>query len=1802
MSATADPPADAIAIVGMACRFPDAADPDTFWRNLVDGRESVRRLDRDALLRAGERAEVVDAAGYVPAGLVLDGHDTFDAAFFGLSPREARVMDPQHRHFLECAWSALEDAGHRPTDVDRQIGVFAGSGQNAYLLRNVLGHAALVQEMGEFLVRHTGNDKDFLATRVSYHLDLRGPSLNVQTACSTSLVALHLACQSLLNGECDLALAGGSTIEVPHGVGYTWRDGEIRSPDGHCRPFDAAAAGTVFGSGCGVVVLRRLADALADGDRIRAVVLGTAINNDGAGKAGYLAPSVDGQAQCIAEAIGVAGIEPSTIGYIEAHGTGTRIGDPIEVAALTQAFGDVPPGRCGIGSVKANIGHLDTAAGVAGVIKVALALERGVLPPTINFTAPNPEIDFGATPFRVVDRPRSWPDLGAPRRAGISSLGVGGTNAHAVLEQAPPQSAPVGPAAPRSVLVVSARTPDAARAAAARLAERLEVGLPDRLDDVAWTLREGRVAFEHRIAVAAADAPSAAHRLRTARPVRAASGPLQLVFAFPGQGSQQPGMGRELYRVDADYRVAFDRGLDGLRRLGRGDVIEALHAEPGDAAAGARLRDTRITQPALFCVAYAMAQALLAKGLRPAALVGHSLGELVAACLAGVFELDAALALVCRRGELIAGLPAGRMVAVPLSRDAVEPLLGEGVAVAAVNAPEQCVCAGPPDAMAAFEERLRALGHAARPLETSHAFHSAMLDPILPAFRDAVIAARPRAVDPSRGRILSTLDGDWLDPARAASADYWVAHLRRPVDFAGSLARLRDLGPTMVVDVGPGRTMATLVAAALPEARVVAAAPDPRQADTEIDGFFGLAGALWTHGAPVDWTAWRQPTRGRRVPLPTYPFEARRHWLDRVHAAVPVEPAAQPASPGRRDPAQAVQGVDWRLAPPAPPAAPRPRILVLADRHGVGAAAAAALQAGGATVTVVGPLRADAEAGGIDDLLAGLAPGLSQVICCAPLDIVRGDAAGARTLVFDAPLWLAQRAEALAGAAADLELVLVTAQAQAAGGHGAVDPAQALVAGVARTVDRELTGVRARWIDLDAAASRRPADAGALLAQEACASDAPPLVAWRGGRRLRPAFVDLPLSDTARPALRPGGTYLVTGAWGGVGRALARHLAVRWRAHLVLVSRRAVPPAAQREACLAAAAPGDPLRARILWVRQLERHAARVDTVAADVADGDGLLDALRALGVTRLDGVFHAAGTLDDGPMATKTLAAAHRVLHPKVGGVLGLQRLLALQPQFMLHFSSVSARIGAPGQVDYTAANAFVDAWAEAAEADLGETRQVSIGLGPLRDAGMAHAHAVGRGLAVGLPADADPVDHPLLTAMTRPSPSGWAVHGLLAADTCWMLDQHRLRSGAAILPATAFLDLVAIAWRAGGGTLPWCLRDATLSAPLVLEGRAQCLLSVAFERLDAGRVAVRVSSRRSGDTEPLDHVTATLHSGMADVAPLPPAADDPVAVDEPVRHPLLVFGPQWACLSSMEVGARDARLTLALPDPTGLQDHPLHAALLDIAVGGAQGRLGAGLDLASLVPSRYGVLEVRAALPGRIVSRVHGRVIADALHLDVDIEDEAGSCLVRVRDLVLRPARLGRSPRAVTASASAPGRPAATPLAHEDGLSEPELIRAVERVLAHRTPAWVAVAAHDLADFAAAVRAHATAPAAAPGEAVHRMPRPAIDTVHAAPAGAVETAIAAAWEAVLEIAGIGADDDFFELGGHSLLLTRLLSRLRRDHQIDIPLEPAFATPTIRAWAAVAAIGRATPSAPTPIRRIDRHSVRVPSPPAPR
>lgn len=877
-----------VAIVGMVGRFPGAETVDQLWHNLCEGVESTTFFEDEAIDPSVDQTLLQDP-NYVKAKGILQGAETFDAAFFGIQPREAELMDPQARVFLELAYEAIENAGYTPEAFPGLIGLYAGSGQNTYFANHLCGRPEIINRLGEFLTM-LANEKDFLTSRISYKLNLTGPSISINTACSTSLVAVAQAFQGLISYQCDMALAGGISITTPQNTGYLAQEGGMLSKDGHCRPFDVEAQGTMFNNGAGIVVLKRLEDALIDGDCIYAVIRGVGINNDGAGKVSFTAPSVDGQADAIAMAQAYAGFHPETISYIEAHGTATPLGDPIEVEALTQAFRTQTTAKqfCAIGSLKSNVGHMVAAAGVAGLMKTALALKHQKIPPSLNFNAPNPEIDFANSPFYVNTQLTEWTTGATPRRAGVSSFGVGGTNAHVVLEEAPPLELS-GASRPRQLLLLSAKTSAALEKATTALKKTLQQSALN-LADVAYTLQQGRKAFNHRRLVICGDTAEAIQTLDTLEQTRSTTRCTDIrdpaiVFMFPGQGSQYVNMGLSFYRHESVFREAVDRCAEILKPLLELDLRQIMYPVDGDhETAAASLRQTQLTQPALFTIEYALAQLWQSWGVTPSAMIGHSIGEFVAACLAGVFSLEDGLKLVATRGRLMWNLPPGAMLSVLLPAAEVEERLtktpSKTLTIAAINGPSLCVVSGATEEVATLQQQLEAEEIVCRHLHTSHAFHSSMMDEVIAPFADVV---RTIKLVPPQIPFVSTVTGDWIRDEQAIDPMYWASHLRATVRFADGIQTLWQQPDRVLLEVGPRTTAATLARQQIKDLKqqiAISSLGNTTENEAEWSALLQAIGQLWLAGVTINWQNFYADERRYRVALPTYPFERQRFWVD----------------------------------------------------------------------------------------------------------------------------------------------------------------------------------------------------------------------------------------------------------------------------------------------------------------------------------------------------------------------------------------------------------------------------------------------------------------------------------------------------------------------------------------------------------------------------------------------------------------------------------------------------------------------------------------------------------------------------------------------------------------------------------------------------------------------------------------------------------------------------------------------------------------------------------------------------------
>ena len=1852
-----------IAVVGLALRVPGANNSDQYWDNLKHGREALTQYSDDDLRQAGVSEADINNPHYVKNGAPIQNIALFDAGFFGFSPRDAAIMDPQHRHFLEVCWEALEHAGCDPSRYPGAVGVFGGSGHNAYLPYNLLSNPNLLDSVGFFLLRHTGNDKDFLTTRVSYLFNLTGPSVNVQTACSTSLVAIHMAGQSLLSQECDLALAGGVTFDLPHRQGYLYKEGEIVSPDGHCRAFDAESNGTRFGSGVGVVALKRLEDALQDGDTIHAIIKSSAINNDGAGKVNYLAPSVDGQAKVIAEALALADVEPESISFVEGHGTGTPIGDPIEVAALTTAFGNTAVKQyCALGSVKTNIGHLDTAAGVAGFIKTVLALKHQQIPPNVNFTAPNPHIDFAHTPFYVTGDLQPFPQRnGWPRRAAVNSLGVGGTNAHVVLEEAPVLE-PSSDSRPWQLLTLSAKTPTALNKQSQRLADFLQNNPAIPLADIAYTLQQGRQAMAYRRTTAVdSHATAIAHLSQPANlpaPPAAPETPPSIVFMFPGGGAQYPHMGRGLYDTEPVYQAAIDDCLRLVRPFLDCDLRPLIFPNAGQEASAAKeLERPSRNLPAIFMVEYALAQLWQSWGITPTALTGHSMGEYTAACLAGVLSLRDALFIVTLRGKLFETLPPGGMLSVPLSEAELHPYLQQlgGLNIAVINSPNLCVVSGELPDLAHLEDALIADGVVPRRVRINVAAHSPMLEPILVEFGRELAKIQ---FQPPTLPFISNLSGDWITPQEATNPAYWVRHLRHTVRFAAGLATLLQEPNRLFLEVGPGQTLSSLLRLhPHKEASHTAVASLRHRKEKVADQQFALnkLGQIWQAGGTPDWSALYGDELRYRVPLPTYPFEGQRYW---------VEPGRQKYEAGAGGLGQKNTAVflpkkenlrdwfyqpSWRQTPfpslPDSTTASR-RWLILADEQGFSEQLAHSLRQAGQTELIMvregeAYQRLNAHEWTLrtavredyDQLInqleqAGQLP--DEIIYARPITLdhvpdTLENLSYFEQVSFYGLLYLAQ-AWGQSGISQPVRLTVLSNNLHSLGLGAGITPqaSKALLLGPVRVIPNEFTAVQCRTIDLvlppaGSWAAKRLHD---QLLRELLTPSPDLVVAHRGNARWVQTFEaappPTPLPEKLEtPLLRPNGVYLITGGMGALGLNGARYLAETAQARLVLISRSGLPPRAEWGDWLATHSPHETTSRRITAVQELEKAGAEVLVLAADVADLGQMRGVIQQTiaHFGALHGVLHTAGVLDDGLLQLKTTETAAKVMRPKVRGTLVLEEILQeneLTLDFCLYYSSVSAITGLAGQVDYAAANAFLDALAQQKMAHgTGARLTLAVNWGAWSEIGMTAKLAQELGL---LEPPGLPLPYPLW-AEWRDEGEAYQFQMPYRLAEQWVLHEHRLRSGDALISGTGYLELARAAFaQAHGQAMGLVLEEVLFLSPFMVGDDEERTL---YLRLDKQSGDFLFKSERDGAW--VEHVHGRV-TALTNPSPPPPlnlstlqaTCQQRVEQVTENEHAQLDFGPRWQNVRQRAYGENQVLVTLEMPEAfaADLADFHLHPALLDMATGAGQPLIPNFLpERDFFVPFSYGQLTQYAPLTGRLVSHIHylpqessAEKGGDTAVFAITILDKTGRVLVKVETFTMRRVDnqgllSGQPASGATAPASPGSKPVARPLLDTlaAGITPTEGNQLLPHILSGDIWPQVIVVSQELGGLIQQARENTEQEQAGHKGTAVAFARPNLSTPFVAPSSKLEKDIAGIWQDMLGVETVGLDDNFFELGGHSLLLTQLVMRVRKVSNTAVSVMKLFEAATIAEMVAVIGEATAAPVTNMPtLKRVSRDQYR--------
>ena len=1787
-----------IAIIGMAGRFPGAQNLDELWRNLSEGVESISTFaDSELEFTDGDPALLHDPL-YVKRKAILDGVDLFDAAFFGYTPREAELSDPQQRFFLQCAYEALETAGYDPGRFSGLIGVFGGSGFSHYLFANLLSNRELLDSVG-FFETSIRNRPDHLATTVAYKLNLKGPAVTVQTACSTSLVAIHLACQSLINFECDMALAGGVSISLPQKSGYLYREGGILSPDGHCRAFDAAARGTVTGNGAAVIVLKRLEDSLRDRDNIEAVILGSAIGNDGSLKAGYAAPGIEGQAQVIAEAQSVAGVHPDTITYIEAHGTGTKMGDPIEIAALNQVFRQTTnkTNFCAIGSIKTNIGHLDAASGVAGLIKVVLSLKHRMLPPSLHFEQPNPEINFSDSPFFVNAQLRPWNAPG-PRRAGVSSFGIGGTNAHAVLEERPPVASGEETRAVK-LLILSAKTPAALDSASNNLAVFLERHQQDvSFADVAYTLQTGRREYKHRRAVVCRDHNDALSALKMLDSSRTVNGSHEgkdpsVVFMFPGQGAQYINMGRVLYESEAIFRSQLAHCAMLARPWLGFELLDVLYPQELEEASS-RLMQTQVAQPAVFAIEYSLARLWMEWGIQPAAMIGHSVGEYVAACLSGVLSLQDALRLVTTRGRLMQGLPAGTMMAVQQSEEELRRRLVPGVDLAAINGPDSCVVSGPTEQVELLEAQLSAAGISCRKLATSHAFHSAMMEPILGSFRDA---CKQASFHPPQLPFISNLSGTWITAEEATSPDYWTRHLRETVRFGDGLRELLQDPDSILLEVGPGRTLATL-ARKNPHrtARHLMLNSLRHAEDLTHDDAFLLAtlGKLWVAGVRVDWSGFYQHEQRKRVPVPVYPLESKRYWIEPKK-----ENKTSPESLEKKSEiAEWFYTPSWKSIPLAQKNSVLPQRpwLVFVDQYGCGFKLIEELQRLGAQVFTVEQgseylrhgqaftLRPEM-AQDYELMLKSLHGGgefPDKIVHLWNLAQPTEDHFSSQpdiNLSFWSPLLLA-RAIGTLGNPPPTELLLISNNLYNVIGDKTFLPERATLLGPCRVIPQEYANISCRHVDLDILPGQetQPVFWSDLVADFVSVPQER-IVAYRKGRRWAQAFepLHLVLPPDKLPIVRDQGTYLVTGGLGGIGLTIADQLARSVKARLILIGRSSFPAREAWTSWLETHDKEDFTSIRIRKLMSWEEIGAEVLVLTADVADQ---MELHGAISMARqrfgeIHGVLHCAGIPGGGIIQLKTREAALAVLAPKVRGTMLLSSALQNSSlDFFIVCSSRASILGGFGQVDYCAASAFLDVFAHHCRSSH-SLPMMSVNWDAWQHVGMLARKAGEWGVGTGKTALQE-ISHPLLGLRAVESPQREAFTSTWSANSQWIVDEHRVL-GEAVVPGVAYLEMARAAaetHRAGAIEIT----DAFFIEPLHFRQDEKRQVKITLEpEHNNDKYVFRVLSQGSGNAAAWrEHATATV--GFFD--PGPARRHDPAAIAS--RCNLKQFhsqddwvdeamGARWDVYRSVLVNENELFALLELPQEftPELAQLKLYPTLLDRGVALAKRFLAAP---ASYVPLSYRRLRIRAPLEKRIYIHIrlhpNSEKTLETISFDAVLMDEHGEELVTIEEFSEKRIDVGISKKVFAGSqerresshhpdnrSNVQGMVASVYAAGlQRGITPGEGQEAFRYILSAAELPQIIVSTTSLQASIAEARNSAalkrivekTSDTLLP-HTLH--PRPAMQTPYMGPRGELEMKIVESWQRVLGVAEIGIHDNYFDLGGDSVQAIQIVAQMNRQ-----------------------------------------------------
>lgn len=1792
-----------IAIVGLDCRMPGANNVQEFWKNLVDEKESLVEFSDEQLKAAGVSPKTFNNPNYVRRRGVVEDADTFDAEFFNFTPREAELLDPQHRLFLECSWHALEDAGIDPYETDKKISIFGGTGSPYYLVNTINNKKVKKFASGTSII--TSSDKDYVTTRVSYKLNLSGPSVNIQSACSTAMVGVVMGIDSLLNYQSDVVLAGGATVEVPVHSGYMYQSGGLESPDGKCRTFDKDASGTVFSRGAGVVALKRLDDAIKDKDHIYAVLLGGSVNNDGNRKAGYTAPSVQGQVEVITESIEMAGIDPATITMVEAHGTATPVGDPIEVMSLTKSFRQYTGDKqfCAIGSVKTNIGHTDVASAVASLIKTCMSLKHGIIPASLNYNEPNPDINFEESPFYVITKTQKWEkNNGTPRRALINSFGVGGTNACVILEE-PPATKEAESSKDYDLLFVSAHKKQAYEEYCENLVSFLKENPEINLNALAHTSRIGRKAMKYKGAIAFRDYDDLLEKLGKSSPVvTATAGDNETVWMFPGQGNQFVNMGRSLYEQNEIFRETIDYCSSVLLPLLGLDIRKVIYPDEKSYEKAVKLiEQTYITQPAIFMVSYAMARVFQNYGLSPDKLVGHSVGEYVAAAVSGIMTLEDALKAIAFRGKLVFDLPEGSMLAVLMSEEEIKEILPESLDIAVINSPELVVVSGESPDIEAFAAVLKDKKVFNKILSTSHAFHSRMMAPSLDKYRDFFKSVNLQA---PQIPVISTVTGKVLSDEKAQDHEYWVQHVIHPVRFSDSVTYLLSEKSKVFLECGPGQSLESAVKRRLKTSdkhAVIGTLNENIDAVTALDTALGK---LWIENIEFDDEARFGSSGYAKVSYPLLPFQRRSFLVD-------FDDNNESAGD---DNVKREQISDWFYVPSWKKTAPVEMVpsnkkaadgltekwVILGDNP-FSKSIAEQLGNIGKECYTVSEGDHFTQNGNAFSLRINEKEDFVQLFSVLPheessLHIIHiwnysndeeeislQNAEAVLDRSFYSLIYLEQGL-IVNNLVENVHITCLINDGFDITGSAKIRPEKSLSTGPMRVLFKEHEGMSTRLVNLSSPVESAIQDRliQRIIKETQIETDET-IVSYSGLTRWTESFETVSLPETDNPAglLKDRGVYLITGGTGGIGRTLSLMIAEKVKCTLIWTGRNPLPAEEEWDSILADSNADSNTVEKIKTIRQVGSLGSKIKFYRVNVSDLERMREVFEDVESTcgSIDGIIHSAGIAGGGVVALKEQEEANKVLRSKVQGTLVLKELIKdKNPDFVYLFSSITAILGEAGRVDYISANAFMDAVSNSEF--LGMDKNVcSVNWGQWGITGMAAdwqkenaLRKKGKGSPKEKPVEASPANHPVNISLIESKDNKEIFAVDVNADEHWIINEHLL-SGVPTMVGTSYLEML-IKWKEfknlqGGLTV----KNAAFSSPLMFIGKSKQELHLVCEKKGEGQYhfVFRSTGSLSGEKE---HFSGDIilqdgdKPGTVDLSKMAEKFGSPA---EEHRHFLslrdgnnkmmLQYSDRWDCKGSIYSGNNEWLLHLDLPEKfaADLETFQVHPSMLDVVT--SAHFMHRGGVFKGFLPYSYGEVDVYRPFEQHITCHTKTSESQDEdgelIYFDFDLFSDSGEPIMSIKNYAF--VSTGDIDTGEKEEVISKASKTEAVEYEDDDILPDEGKEAFEMLIQNEGLPQVIIYTKDLKlDFKESKVSFIRAKLLKKKMSVETMEdvddRPEIDTPYEAPDNEIEKSIAAIWTSILGINKIGANDSFNELGGNSLLAIQVIAGIGDEFGVEI------------------------------------------------